>query len=161
MWTAAQANYFPTEEIYPLGLAFVYDLLIIVNNCLQFLIPFLVKCLITLFDLFLYLLFSFSFKMSVSRNYIFQLWLFCFISFQNVSGIQINLTRTQAGDYFSNPYDDGKFCLLTNSMCYKNLPENGEKCHYCKCNESERTFDVTNLRCVPNEDSLNKGWLPT
>ena len=94
--------------------------------------------------------------MSLSRIYI---WLLCFISLQTVSGIYVNLTRVRTGDYFSNPYDDNEFCLSTDSKCYEDFPESGDECRYCICSEGKTTFGLASLRCIPNEESLNKGWV--
>ena len=128
-------------------------ILLYLYRSLQFPIPFLVKCLINVSCFF-----SFSLKMFVSRKYIFQFCFSCFISLQSIWGIHINLTRRQIGDYFSNPYDDSKFCLLTNSICIRNFPINGDICRTCGCNVFERTFNLTSLRCVSNRESLNRGW---
>lgn len=86
------------------------------------------------------------------------LMLYCFLLSQNVSGIQIDLTRRQVGDLFSNPYakncddDDNTFCLVTNSICFTSYPESSGKCCYCHCNVRKLTFDLKTSRCAPDED---------
>ena len=97
--------------------------------------------------------------MSESKNHFaFELLvLLCCISFQNVSGIKIKLTRNESGDYFTNPYstsadDDGNnFCLSTNAICFKDHPRTGDKCRYCKC-DKVKTFNETSLRCASIQD---------
>ena len=95
----------------------------------------------------------------VGNHFPFQLWLwFCFITYQNVSGLQLDLTRFQTGDYFNNPYatscddDDDEFCDATNSFCFRNHPNQGNECCYCKCNSLYSTFGLTTQRCAPNSD---------
>ena len=83
-----------------------------------------------------------------------------YISFQNVSGIQIELTRLQNGDRFDNPYatspDASSFCDKTNAIC-KGRPNN--QCRYCKCNKV-KTFNETSLRCAPNQN-FGQGMVET
>ena len=40
--------------------------------------------------------------------------------------------------------------MATNSMCYRNHPEQDDKCCYCRCHINNSTFNLTSLRCAPN-----------
>ena len=98
--------------------------------------------------------------MSESRNhFVFELLvLLCCISFQDVSGIQIKLTRDEKGDYFTNPYSTtpsaSKFCDLTNARCFNDDRRgHNAQCSHCKCNVTTfKTFNEINLRCAPIQD---------
>ena len=87
--------------------------------------------------------------MSESKNYfIFGfLVLLCCISIQNISGIQIELTRDEEGDYFTNPYND-QCSRFTNAKCFDNDPDKDDQCGYCKCDKmNKKTFNETSLLC--------------
>ena len=98
--------------------------------------------------------------MSESRNhhFVFELLvLLCCISFQNVSGIQMKLTRRQNGDFFTNPYEripyNFNFCISTNATCsFQARPDVNNKCRYCRCNATKATLNETNLRCGSIQD---------
>ena len=97
--------------------------------------------------------------MPKSRNhFVFEfLVLLCCISFRNVSGIKILLTRDKGGDYFTNPYND-QFCDSTNAECSKKYSKGDGQCSYCKCNRMNKTFNETSLRCVAIQD-FGKGMV--
>ena len=106
--------------------------------------------------------------MSESRNhFVFELLvLLCYISFQNVSGIEVELKRHETGDYFENPYVTSPeyvdFCHSANASprrlkCPKRRGPG--KCRYCKCNKM-KTFNETSSRCVSFQD-FEQGTLET
>lgn len=82
-----------------------------------------------------------------------------------ISGIEIDVTRQQSGDFFTNPYArscqdnhvDNSFCRIANSSCYLDgRPRGGDKCCLCRCGILQSTFELRNLRCALNKD-IRKG----